>query len=76
MIGYLIQSPVEYYANQTPNHAALSMAGEELSYSSLDLAANQLANSLIANGIKPQQHVGIFLHKCLNLGVALSLIHI
>ena len=71
MIGYLIQSPVEYYANQTPNHAALSMAGEELSYSSLDLAANQLANSLIANGIKPQQHVGIFLHKCLNLGVAI-----
>ena len=71
MIGYLIQSPVEYYAQHTPDHAALSISGEQLSYASLDTAANQLANALIANGVKPQQNIGIFLHKCLDLGVAI-----
>ena len=26
---------------------------------------------MISNGVKPQQHVGIYLHKCLNLGVTI-----
>ena len=71
MISYLIQSPVEYYARLTPDHPALVIQGESMTYSALDDAANQLAHALISNGVKPQQHVGIFLHKSLNLGVAI-----
>jgi len=71
MISYLIQSPLEYYARVTPDTPALSMQGEAMSYSNLDGAANQLAQALISNNVKPQQHVGIFLHKCLDLGVAI-----
>ena len=71
MFDFLINSPVTHYAQRTPEHAALSINGNDLTYAELDAASNRLANALIANGLKPGQRVGIFTHKSLELGVAI-----
>ena len=42
-----------------------------MSYASLDAASNQLAHALIQNGLRPQDRVGIYMHKGLDLGVAI-----
>ncbi len=70
-VDYLIQSPVEYFARVTPNQAALAVQGRTLTYSELDRKSNQLANTLIKNGALPQDRIGIFHHKELELGVAI-----
>jgi amino acid adenylation domain-containing protein len=71
MFDFLIHSPVRHFARTTPQHAAFSCNGAELSYSELDSASNQLANALIANGLQPGDRVGIYMHKSLELGVAI-----
>lgn len=71
MFDFLVHSPVTYYARKTPNHPALSFKGAELSYVALDIASNRLANALLANGLKPGGRVGIYMHKSLELGVAI-----
>jgi len=71
MIGFLIQSPVEYYAEITPDHPALSFQSEQLSYSELDRRSNQLAQSLLARGVKPQDRIAIYMYKSLELAVAI-----
>ena len=71
MFDFLIHSPVTHYAQQTPRHAAFSFNGEDLSYAELDSASNRLAHALIANGLEPGGRVGIFMHKSLELGVAI-----
>ncbi len=71
MMGFLIQSPLEYYAQTTPEHPALSFKGDTLSYSKLNMAANQLANALLENGAKAKANIGILHHKNLDLGVAI-----
>lgn len=71
MMGFLIQSPLEYFARSTPTHPALSFKGDQLSYAELDVAANQLANTLLLNGAKAKSNIGIFHHKSLELGVAI-----
>lgn len=42
-----------------------------MSYQRLDQRSNQLAHALIANGARPQDRVGIYLFKCLDLGTAI-----
>lgn len=42
-----------------------------MSYRTLDQRSNQLAHALIANGAKPQDRVGIYMYKCLDLGTAI-----
>jgi non-ribosomal peptide synthetase component F len=71
MIDFLVHSPVSYFAEKTPEHPALSFEGTSTSYAALDRAANQLAHALIARGLSPQDRVGIFMHKSLDLGVAI-----
>ena len=71
MFDFLVHSPVTHYAQHTPQHAAFSFNGEDLSYAELDAASNRLANALIANGLEPGGRVGIFMHKSLELGVAI-----
>ena len=70
MFDFLIHSPIAHYAKATPHHPALSFKGAELSYARLDAASNRLANALIANGLRPGDRVGIYMHKSLELGVA------
>lgn len=71
MIGFLIHSPVEHYAQTSPEHPALSFQGQELSYAELDQRSNQLANALLAQGVDQQGRVGIFMHKGIDLGVTI-----
>ncbi|MCB1887573.1 MAG: amino acid adenylation domain-containing protein [Rhodocyclaceae bacterium] len=71
MTDFLIHSPVAHYARVTPQQAALSFAGHEMSYAALDAASNRLAHALISSGLKRQGRVGIFMHKALSLGVAI-----
>lgn len=71
MFDFLIHSPVTYYAKETPDHPAFSFKGAELSYAELDAASNRLANALLADGLEPGGRVGIYMHKGLELGVAI-----
>lgn len=71
MFDFLIHSPVTHYARTTPDHAAFSFQGSKLSYAELDAASDRLANALIANGLEPGGRVGIYMHKALELGVAI-----
>lgn len=71
MIDFLIHSPVSHFARTTPDHPALSFEGSTLSYAELDRLSNQLAHALIAGGLEPGDRVGIFMHKCLELGAAI-----
>lgn len=71
MDEFLIHSPLRHYAETTPAHPALSLQGAEMSYQDLELRSNQLAHALIAAGVRPKDRVGLFLHKSLELGVAI-----
>jgi amino acid adenylation domain-containing protein len=71
MLEFLIHSPISYFAEKTPQHAALSCKGDALSYSELDEASNRLANALLTHGLEHKGRVGIYLHKSLELGVAI-----
>ncbi|MEJ2502855.1 MAG: amino acid adenylation domain-containing protein [Gemmatimonadota bacterium] len=71
MIDFLIHSPVSHFAQRTPDHPALSFDGTALSYAELDRASNQLAHALIERGLRPRNRVGIFLHKSLEMGIAI-----
>lgn len=71
MKGHLIQSPLQHYAVTTPDHPALAMQGEEMSYRELEQRSNQLAHAMIAAGLKPKDRVGLFMLKSFDLGVAI-----
>lgn len=71
MFDFLIHSPVSHFARQTPEQAAFSCNGEELSYAGLDSASNRLANALTAHGLQAGDRVGIYMHKSLELGTAI-----
>ena len=71
MLDFLIHSPIAFFGRETPEHPALACAGVSMTYAALDAKSNQLAHALIQNGIKPQDRVGIFMHKGLPLGVAI-----
>ena len=69
--NFLIHSPITRFAQERPSHPALAFRGAELSYAELDAASNRLANALLANGLQPGGRVGIYMHKSLQLGVAI-----
>lgn len=51
----------------TPEAAALTFAGETLSYAELDARANRLARALIARGVRPGMRIGLGLPRSLDL---------
>ncbi|OUR91726.1 hypothetical protein A9Q81_17430 [Gammaproteobacteria bacterium 42_54_T18] len=53
-----------------PNKAAVIEGDSELSYHQLEEQSNQLAQYLLAQGVKPEMHVGIALPRCVSLLVA------
>jgi amino acid adenylation domain-containing protein len=71
MFDFLIHSPVTHYARTNPSHAAFSFRGAELGYGELDSSSNRLGNALVLHGLQPGGRVGIFMHKSLELGVAI-----
>lgn len=71
MDSRLIYSPLEHYAYTTPDAPALSYSGKRMSYRELHERSNQLANALLKDGVKREDRIGIFLHKGLELGIAI-----
>jgi len=71
MNSYLIQSPLANCAVTSPNAPALSCSGQQMSYRELDEKSNQLAQALLQLGVKAEDRIGIFMHKGLELGVAI-----
>ncbi|MBR3162540.1 MAG: amino acid adenylation domain-containing protein [Clostridia bacterium] len=53
----------EEQVNKTPNSIALVCNKEALTYKELNEKANQLANHLIQNNVKPKDFVGIMVHR-------------
>ena len=71
MLDFLIHSPVRHYGRESPDRPALSCQGSSMSYAELDAASKRLAHALIDRGLRKQDRVGIFMHKSLELGVAI-----
>lgn len=61
----------ENQVDQTPTSIALEFAGQPLTYSDLNAKANQLARHLQAQGITPEDRVGLLLNRSPDMVVAL-----
>lgn len=66
-IHHLFEAQVE----ATPNHIALTMEPDRLTYRQLDEKSNQFAHFLQKRGVKPEVLVGICLDRSLNLVIAI-----
>lgn len=71
MLDFLIHSPVAHFAEKAPDHPALRCKGVDMSYRDLDRESNRLAHALLAAGLRKHERVGIYMHKSLELGVAI-----
>jgi amino acid adenylation domain-containing protein len=61
----------EAQVERTPLSSALEMDGRTLSYEALNTRANQLAHRLRANGICPNDRIGIFMPRSMEMIVAI-----
>ena len=61
----------EIQASQFASRTALSFAAKQLSYETLNHRANQLAHYLVNKGIEPGQFVGLYLHRSLDMVIAI-----
>ena len=62
---------IEQQVELTPNATALVFEDEQLTYSELNQRANQLAHYLIAQGVKPEDKVGIAVERSIDMVVSL-----
>ncbi|WP_236069081.1 amino acid adenylation domain-containing protein, partial [Citreicoccus inhibens] len=67
----LLHQCIEAQVARTPDGVALVFEGTRLTYSELDMRANQLAWHLRSLGVGPEVRVGLFLERSLEMGVAL-----
>ncbi|PHM37495.1 non-ribosomal peptide synthetase [Xenorhabdus innexi] len=67
----LIQQLFEEQAQRTPDAMAVIFAEESLSYGELNRLANQLAHSLIAFGVRPDDRVAIHVERGLEMIIGL-----
>lgn len=58
-------------ARLTPDAAAVCCGGQELSYAELDRRSDQFASYLVAQGVRPDGVVGLFLERSIELMVAI-----
>ncbi|WP_255351870.1 non-ribosomal peptide synthetase [Nocardiopsis sp. NRRL B-16309] len=61
----------EEQVRETPDRIALSFEDRQLSYAELDRRANRLARTLRDLGVGPETHVGVCVHRSLDLVVGL-----
>lgn len=64
----LIEAAVDLY----PNHTALVVGDQQLSYKQLDEMANRLAHFLIQQGVGPEQLVPIMLERSFEMVIAIN----
>jgi amino acid adenylation domain-containing protein len=62
-MGYLLQHLLADSAAKSPNRPAVADGGHTLSYAELDRLSNQVARTLLAQGVAPGDRVGIFARK-------------
>ena len=55
----------EAISDQVPDRVALRCSGDQRTYSELEERSNRLAHWLLARGVEPGQHIGIYLQNCL-----------
>ncbi|MEP7309046.1 MAG: amino acid adenylation domain-containing protein [Acidobacteriota bacterium] len=70
-MGFLLHHSIEGSAEKDPDRDAFRFDGAGLSYQELVRRADQLASVLIEEGVRPGDRVGIYMHKALELPVAL-----
>ena len=68
---FLLSQSVDRSADRNPDSLAFKFAQQTLSYSDLVRQANCLAETLIEQGVKRHDRVGIFMHKCIQLPVCI-----
>ena len=61
----------ERWAKNTPNHKAIVLDDNTLTYEQLNVKANQLAHHLIAIGVGPESLVGVFLNRSFDMMVGI-----
>lgn len=67
---YLIHQLIDTVAEQTPDHEAVRMYSEMLTYGELSRKSNSLARALRSEGVRRGDRVGIFMSKSLESLVA------
>ncbi|ADL52332.1 non-ribosomal peptide synthetase [Clostridium cellulovorans] len=67
----LVYEYFEENAKKYPDKVALFFKGESLSYKEVNEAANQLANKLVADGVKPDDIVGIMLERSFEMIISI-----
>jgi amino acid adenylation domain-containing protein/thioester reductase-like protein len=65
-----VHEPVEEQAASTPDAVAATFEGVDLTYAELNARANQLAHTLREMGVGPDETVGIFAERSLEMAVA------
>jgi len=70
-MGFLLHHSIEGSAARDPDRDAFRFDGAGLSYHELVRRADQIAGVLIEEGVRPGDRVGIYMHKALELPVAL-----
>ncbi len=58
-------------AQRAPEHPALAMLGDEVSYGDLDGRSNEVAQMLLDEGVQPGDRVGLYAHKSFELYIAM-----
>ncbi|MCY9639400.1 AMP-binding protein, partial [Paenibacillus thiaminolyticus] len=66
-----IHQLVEEQAERTPDRAAVVYEGSQLTYRELNTKANQLARTLRAEGVRPDQPVGLLAERSLEMIVGM-----
>lgn len=69
-MGYLIHHSIEESAHRSPESEAFRFEGAALTYAELTARANQLAQVLIDRGVRSMDRVGIYMHKCAEMPIA------
>lgn len=66
-----IHELVEAQVERTPNAIAVEFKGTKISYAELNAKANRLARELINSGAGPEQKIGVFLERSLDVIVSI-----
>ena len=67
---YLLSQLIDRSAEKFPERSAFRFYGEALNYSELSRRSNQLARTLVRQGVRRRDRVGIFMNKCLEMPLA------
>ncbi|HET8705431.1 MAG TPA: amino acid adenylation domain-containing protein, partial [Pseudomonadales bacterium] len=70
-VDKLIHELIEDQAARTPHNIALEFEDAHLTYAQLDAAAERLADALLAQGVMPDDRVGVCLHRSFEMVIGL-----